>query len=299
MKTFSVSEVNLYLKSISDNGYSHHTVRSYAGSIEKLVNHFGIENLGDFSKITKVAFLMFVNEMQIDPNSKKTFLRNIRAFGTWLNDVCGINLKDAFDVRFGKSKFPEVKKKLRPVLSIDEIRKVIAAGRDIQERLMLAMEFHTMMRRAEIASIEIRNIEGCKIKFVGKGGNERYTLLTDELCLMLREYLEVRDTDSPYLFYGTRGTGKNKIVDGVWKPISGESINNRVRSAAKRAGIDPVKAEKFTSHRVRATGITVSNRMRSPLVTQKLVGHSDIKTTMGYDGNTMDMVAENLKTSLW
>ena len=109
MKTFSVPEINLYLKSINDNGYSHHTVRSYAGSIEKLVNHFGIGNLADFSKVTKVAFLMFVNEMQVDPNSKKTFLRNIRAFGTWLNDVCGINLKDTFDVRFGKSKFPEVK----------------------------------------------------------------------------------------------------------------------------------------------------------------------------------------------
>lgn len=300
MKTTSIPEIEVYLSSLEKNGYSIHTIRGYSGSLERLVSAFSIQSVSDLEKITKIQFLSFVNAMSLSPNSKRTFLRNVRAFASWLKDTSGTDITDVFDVRFGRSRFPEVKKKAKVVLNEEEISKVIGASRNKQERLMMEILFHTFIRNSELANIRLTDIDGCTIKIVGKGGKESKTRLTADICSLLEEYLRTeRDSDSPFLFYGTRGKGKSHLVNGDWKPITGVAVNNRVRALAKASGIDPNKAEKFTTHRCRGTGITISNRTRGVRVTQLLARHADISTTMLYDENVIENVIGQLEERTW
>lgn len=301
MITKNIPAIQTYLKSLSSNGASVHTIRSYADSINKVISAFSIETVEDFKKISKIDFLTYVNDMTISNNSKRKFLRNIRAFASWLLNTVGIDVKETFAIRFGNSPFPEVKKRDRVVLNEEEIAMVIGVARNLQERLMMEVFFHTMLRNFEVANIKISDIDGCTIKIVGKGGNESKTRLTKEMCELLHQYInDERDTDSPYLFYGTRGSGKNKVSeDGTWKPISGVSINQRVRTLAKLSGIDPRKADEFTTHRCRGTAITISNRTRGVRVTQLLARHANINTTMLYDMNKIDAVIDELDERTW
>lgn len=297
MKNLSeIKEIRAYIYTLESSGYSKHTIRSYKTSLQKLLDGFPkIHSVSDISNLTKLEFIEFVNSMSVDQNSKRTFLRNVRAFASWLYSNLGVDIRGTFDVSFGKSKLPEVKKKSRPVLSTDEIVKVISAGRNKQERLMVAMFFHTFIRNSEMANIKMQDIDGCRIKLTRKGGDEGFTVLSRDICDMLEDYIQnERDTDGEYLFYGTRGNGRKTTG-----PINGSSINDRVKACVSRSGIDEKKISGFTTHSCRRTGITISNLMRGVRVTQILANHATIEQTMAYDQSKMSDVASALNHTLW
>lgn len=295
-----INEFKIYFETLEANDYSPATISTYKQAVKKLESGFKIESLGDLKTIRKIDFIQFVNGMSGKTETKNTFLRSIYALVNWLNNMGLVDVRETFIVKFGNSKLIPVKREPKVVLNEAEVLKVIGAGENLQERFMIAFLFHTFLRRGEAANIKLSDITGCRINIVGKGGKHSFTVLTDALCEMLGEYLKERRSNSPYLFYGTRGTGKEKVSkSGEYLPMSGKAINDRVKRAAKNAGIDPEKAVQFTAHRCRGTGITISNRTRGVGVTQRLARHSDIKTTMRYDANTMETVADHLKTSLW
>ena len=177
-----------------------------------------------------------------------------------------------FNVRFGGRKFVKETKKIKPVLTQEESEKIILSARNSQERFMVAMALKTALRRSEIANIKMSDIDGCKIRITSKGGDEYYTHLNTTLCDMLNEYIQDRDTDSEYLFYGIKGV---QSADGR---ITGTSVNNRVRACAKRAGIE----KNITAHRLRATAITNAAVNHGMALAQGLARHKSISTTNIY-----------------
>ena len=149
---------------------------------------------------------------------------------------------------------------------------------------MFAMMLKTALRRDEVSSIRMMDVRGNEILIRGKGGEERFTFLNDDLCDMLEEYLTERDTDSEYLFYSTRGES------GEGGRLSPVSVNNRVKACAEKAGLP----DWVTAHRLRGTAITLASIEFGLKGAQAIAGHKDTKTTELYITTTDEYVKSML-----
>ena len=273
-----MKQIEQYKSFLELGNKSAHTIRSYVKDLYKLSNYFHLSDASELEKISVEQYEEFYRSLGIADNSLKSLIRNLSAFFTWLIDRKIVSKDNTFShVKFGKGKFPKVPKKKKVVLTAQEAELLINAGRNIQEKFMLKMMCTTALRRDEICNIKLSDINGCTISIKGKGGDEDdETYLDDDLCKMLNEYLLERDTESQYLFYGTRG------FDGEDGRLTGTSVNNRVRACALLSGMSIEKANVTTAHRLRAYAITHMYLKRGMPAAQALARHENQETTKGY-----------------
>ncbi len=275
--------VSAYIAVLKIGEKSENTIRSYNKDIQKFINHFEIKDTSEIENISVDKYHNFYGSLGLSNVSLNGLIRNLSAFFAYLKEGKYVsNECPFFSVKFGKTKFVDVKRKFKDILSPDEEELVINAGRNLQEKFMLAMALKTALRRSEIAGIKMSDINGCEITITGKGGDEAKTYLNDRLCAMLQEYvLKERNTDSEYLFYGTRG--KQSVS------MTGDTVNNRVKDACERAGI----AKKITAHRLRATRITNVAYEHGDRAAQAIARHKSHTTTELYIGKN-DMAVKNI-----
>lgn len=276
--------VKSYIESLEFGGKSEATIRAYRKDIIKLVSFFSINNISDLNNLTVANYHEFYKSQDFSPTSLNGLIRNLSAFFNYMISTGQIEDNAFFKVRFGTKKSVKVNRVQKDTLTPEEEDLIIAAGLNLQEKFMIAMALKTALRRGEIAAIKMSDISGCEISIKSKGGDETsHTYLDKELCAMMQEYvLKERNTDSEYLFYAVRGNeGK--------KGISGTSINNRVKSACERAGIN----KNITSHRLRATAITNVAFSHGDRAAQALARHKSPSTTNIYVNNN-DMAVKNI-----
>lgn len=278
--------VSAYIAVLKIGEKSENTIRSYNKDIQKFINHFEVKDTSEIENISVDKYHNFYGSLGLSNVSLNGLIRNLSAFFAYLKEGKYVsNECPFFSVKFGKTKFVDVKRKFKDILSPDEEELVINAGRNLQEKFMLAMALKTALRRSEIAGIKMSDINGCEITITGKGGDEAKTYLNDRLCAMLQEYvLKERNTDSEYLFYGTRG--KQSVS------MTGDTVNNRVKDACERAGI----TKKITAHRLRATRITNVAYEHGDRAAQAIARHKSHTTTELYIGKN-DMAVKNIMLS--
>jgi len=123
--------------------------------------------------------------------------------------------------------------------------------------------------RLNLADLDLRNL-ALRVRY-GKGGKERYVFVGRSLCRAMRKWLDIRGDYSPELpLFMTR--------DGT--RLSHRNVERIVERLAKKAGLDGVRV---TPHILRHTFAThyIKNG-GDPFSLQRILGHSDIKTTMIY-----------------
>ena len=274
-----------YIKVLELGDKSVHTIRSYKRSIKTLYGHFNITENSQLDGLSVSDFHKLYMAQKLSPNSLNGLIRNLNAYFVWLTDSGYIKEGNLiFKVKFGKSRFVRVKRKPKKVLTNQESESLVSAGRNKQEKFMLALMVTTGLRRDEVSKIKTEDINGSEIIITGKGGDQRFTYMNDMVMSMFNDYVEnERDTTSEFLFYGTRG---ESTVDGGVSPTS---INERVKSCAEIAGLSDV-----TAHRLRATAITQATLEFGIKGGQILAGHADIKTTELYVNIGKEYVREML-----
>lgn len=278
-----------YIGSLKQGGKSPATLRTYRKDCEKLVNYFNIKDAKDIENISVSQYLEFYDAQNLSPNSVKGLIRNLSAWMTWLKRGHHIEKTNFSDVFFGNARFPKVVREPKMVLNDEEIEKLIKAGRDIQTRFMIAVLAYCGLRRAELCSIKLSDINGCKIRIEGKGRKIRHTFLNETLCTMLSIYMAQRETDSPYLFYSRHGESSDN------GKLTGQSVYNRILKAGKESGISEDKVALLTPHRLRgslATKIIKSHGLDSAA---RVLGHSSTATTLLYDSSGDDLVEQILR----
>jgi site-specific recombinase XerD len=86
---------------------------------------------------------------------------------------------------------PRQDKRLPVVLSKQEINAVLKAEENLKHRLLLMMVYSSGLRVSEVVSLKRSDIDPSrKTLFVGsgKGGKDRYTLLSDQVIQALKKY---------------------------------------------------------------------------------------------------------------
>jgi site-specific recombinase XerD len=169
--------------------------------------------------------------------------------------------------------YPKIPKTLPDVLTQDEVRAIIEAVESIKHRVIIATAYAAGLRISEACSLCYpRDIDSSRMLIhvrAGKGGKDRYVMLSERLHVMLTDYRKQAGPKGLYLFPGSRPD----------HPISPASVYTVFKKALNKTGI----TKHVTLHSLRhcfATHLLEADT--DTRVIQALLGHCSIRTTSRY-----------------
>jgi len=237
------------------------TQEAYVRAVEKLSRHFGRSpdrlNLED------------VRAFQVHLASQGN------AWSTVNQTVCA--LRFFYGVTLGRERMPKhlayahEPSKLPVVLSASEVARFLAAVPSVRSRAALTTAYAAGLRVSEAVSLKITDIDSERMTIRvehGKGGKDRYVMLSPRLLEVLRSYWRVaRPRD--WLFPGQDAS----------RPLNPVSLHRACRLAALAAGLD----KRVTVHTLRHSFATHLLESGTNIrVIQLLLGHSNLSTTARY-----------------
>jgi len=170
--------------------------------------------------------------------------------------------------------------KLPQVMSIDEIKRLLAVGSSLKTRVLLSLGYGCGLRASEIVRLKVKHIDKAQ-KIIrieqSKGRKDRNVMLPQEMLGLLRQWWRVRpsrhDAGIPlqerWLFPGTR----------PGKPMTTRQLNRLFHEAADAAGIK----KGVTLHTLRHSFATHLLEQNTDIrVIQVLLGHAKLENTALY-----------------
>ena len=176
------------------------------------------------------------------------------------------------EVRF-EIPMAKVPKRLPQILSREEVTRLIESAATLRGRTLLTTTYAAGLRVSEVCALQLSDIESAPDRMClkvrqGKGGQDRYTLLSARLLDTLRHYWRDR-RPRQWLFPNRSGSAPIDL-------ITAQRIYYGARDAAgiaPKGGIHTLR-HAFATHLIEA-GVDL------PTV-QRLLGHGHIGTTMRY-----------------
>jgi integrase/recombinase XerD len=162
-------------------------------------------------------------------------------------------------------------RRLPVVLSADEVVRFLEAVPSLKARAALTTAYAAGLRVSEVTGLRIADIDSGRMMIRiehGKGGKERYVMLSAQLLAILRTYWRLARPEH-WLFPGRDAT----------RPIEPTTLHAACRSARAAAGI----GKKVTVHVLRHSFAT--HLLESGVdirVIQVLLGHAHLSTTARY-----------------
>ncbi|UXX79479.1 site-specific integrase [Reichenbachiella carrageenanivorans] len=242
--------------------YALNTARSYIHLFERFINYYREET--DLINIHEFKIKAYLQTLVQAGKSDSYINQSINAIKFYYEVV------KEMPNRFYAIERPIKKESLPKVLSRGEVLQMIATTPNLKHRCIISLLYSAGLRRGELLDLKIEDIESQRgmIKVTnGKGGKDRYTLLSQNTLQDLRAYYRTYQPNT-YLFEGSAG-GK----------YSGTSIAKIVTRAAKKAKIrwrvtPHVLRHSFATHLLEA-GTDIR-------YIQLLLGHNSTKTTEIY-----------------
>lgn len=166
------------------------------------------------------------------------------------------------------------RKTLPEVLTREEVSSIIDSCLNIKHKAMLMVVYSSGLRVSEAAGLKMKHIDSNNMRLfveAGKGGKDRYTLLSRTCLDMLREYWKKYRPEHPegWLFLGTYNVSH----------ITPDGIEYAFNKAAKRANI----TKHVSIHSLRHAFAThLLEDGATLLQVKELLGHSSIQSTTIY-----------------
>ncbi len=277
VKTFAENEApkkeisnNEFLRMFLDakrvEGCSARTIKYYRVTIEHLLKNI----VSPIRKITTEMMRAYLVEYQKINNCGKITVdnirRNISSFFSWLEEEDYI-LKSPMR-RIHKIK---TQKTVKNIISDEEIEKLRDNCKNIRDTAMVDLLYSTGIRVGELVKLNIEDINFSERECVvfGKGDKERKVYFDAKSKIHLKNYIESRNDDNPALFVTLNAPYDRLRISGV---------EIRIRELGRRLNL-----EKIHPHKFRRTMATRAIDKGMPIEqVQKLLGHSQIDTTMQY-----------------
>jgi integrase/recombinase XerD len=167
--------------------------------------------------------------------------------------------------------WPRDTEKLPLVLTEEQVHRLLGALKASRFRVFFTTVYAAGLRISEACRLETRDIDAARgVIHVrhGKGGKERFVMLSPRLLLILRTYWKDERPPAPWLFAGRSG---NHLEPGV------------ARNALARAAAEAQLSPKVTPHVLRHSFATHLLEHGTDLrVIQVLLGHDSIRSTTRY-----------------
>lgn len=267
------SHYERYLKSekMSDN-----TIRAYLGHIGQALDYIGKAD-EDITYLDLIDWKASISDLSSSTVALK--VASIRSYFQFLKNAKVITEDPSEGI-----KRPEIKNKVKPYMTEDDVKAMIEAARTPRDRAMVRFLVSTGVRFVEMASITLDQyhtaINGNRVIVlkVTKGSKERGIYINESTEKAIAEYLATRCDDCPYLFTSFR---RNKLSDN--------SVSQTIKNIGKRAGL-PYWND-LSCHCMRAACATIMSDKGVPVATiSSTLGHSSLEVTSRYIKNTQTNV---------
>ena len=277
LKTFSEKELaketssneeylQLFLDAKKIEGCSERTIHYYRTTIEKLLLTVDTP----VRKMSTEEIRRYLVEYQKINNCSKVTVdnvrRNISSFFSWLEEEDYV-LKSPMK-RIHKIK---TKQQVKETISDEDIEKMRDHCECARDLAMIDLLYSTGIRVGELVNLNIEdiNFEARECVVFGKGDKERKVYFDAKAKIHLQQYLRTRTDSNPALFV-TLDAPHNRLK------ISGVEI--RIRKLGRKLNLNKIHPHKF-----RRTMATRAIDKGMPIEqVQKILGHSQIDTTMQY-----------------
>jgi integrase/recombinase XerD len=251
------------------------TLRGYTGSLELFFKVLNITSPEDVVKLTDadIADFLFGLKERLASSSVNAHGRNLLAFFRWLNNNGYPN-----NLHMKTLKQP---KTIKAVFSDAEVEAMLA-NTNHKERLIILMLAYTGLRRDEISSVKLSDIQdNVLLVSHGKGDKQRKIPLHAHLVSAIDKYVrKERDADGfEYLFYSRKSLDHNNEIH----KLTGEAIRRIVKMAMLKAGISQERSDQLSAHSLRRYfAVYLLKHNLSINKIQLVLGHSSPLTTAIY-----------------
>jgi len=163
-------------------------------------------------------------------------------------------------------------KRLPEVLSLDEIKKLIAAYKNVKHKTIIVLTYSCGLRRSEVINLRWRDIDRTRMVInvrLGKGNKDRPVVLPQATLIQLEKYYR-QENPKPkeFVFEGQKA-----------RQYSSTSMAKILKNGLKKAGIK----KNATLHTLRHSYAThLHENGTDILLIQRLLGHQSMKTTEIY-----------------
>src|SRR6266700_906371 len=233
------------------------TQRSYISGVVKFSRHFGLspERLG----------LEDVRAFQVHLVSTGISWASLNQIVCALRFFYGVTLgQETIPERIPYAREPH---KLPVVLSADEVVRFLEAVASLRSRAALTTAYAAGLRISEVVQLKVADIDSSRMVIrveQGKGGKDRYVMLSQQLLDILRTYWRLA-RPKHWMFPGRDAS----------QPIEPNVLHAACRSAAAAAGLD----KRVTVHVLRHSFATHLLENGTDMV---LLGHAHLSTTARY-----------------
>ncbi len=258
--------INMIKENLELGGRSELTIRNYTYAITHFLNCYS--NKKDISKFREKQLIDYFKKYYLNMGAKETTYNfNLSAIKYFYCICFNVTLNDRL---LPKAK---TKQKLPTIISKHDFIEMFNNEKNLEHKCFLILGFCCGLRASETASIRIENIDSKnhKLKVLGKGNKERYTILPDVVIKYLRIYYKFKNIKetSGYLFKGTQG----------YEHILPRTIENYFTNYANDIGLD----DKISYHTLRHSFATYYLMNNGDAFTLKdLLGHNSLSTTSIY-----------------
>lgn len=258
--------LRLYLAAKQIEGCSERTIQYYRTTVEKMLGIIQTpvrkisteeirEYLADYQKINNCGRVTVDN-----------IRRNISSFFTWLEE-------ENYILKSPMRRIHKIKTKtiVKETISDEAIEKLRDGCECIRDLAMVDLLYSTGVRVGELVNLNIADIdfEDRECVVFGKGNKERKVYFDAKAKLHLQKYLDTRDDDNEALFVSLDAPHNRLQISGV---------EIRIRQLGRKQNLTRIHPHKF--RRSMATR-AIDKGMPIEQV-QKILGHSQIDTTMQY-----------------
>ena len=271
-QTKSVSSVSnsnylaMFLNAKKIEGCSERTLSYYKTTVEKLLD--GITD--PIRKVTTDDIREYLASYQGLNDCSKTTIdnirRNISSFFTWLEE-------EDYIIKSPMRRIHKIKttKTVKEVISDEEIEKMRDKCKNLRDLAIIDLLYSTGIRIGELVRLNIDDIDFEERECIvfGKGDKERRVYFDAKTKIHLMGYINGRSDTNPALFV---------TLDAPYDRLQISGVEIRLRRLGRELGINKVHPHKF-----RRTMATRAIDKGMPIEqVQKLLGHSQIDTTMHY-----------------
>ncbi len=264
-----------YLIELEIRNYSRNTIKTYKSIVINFYNFLQLEkNLTDERRVLR-AFKKYITHLKRDKNVSQNYIYLVTVVVKKFFEFGGIHI-------LNEIKTPKRTKSLPKHLNEEEVQNLIHAFdkaenlskhaqlRNLRNKVILALLYSSGLRVSELVYLHTDNVDLRErtIRIRGKGEKDRIVLFDDTTKLLIEEYIEKKDDDTPFLFVNRSGNH-----------LTPRYIQMMIKDQAKAAGIK----KKVTPHILRHSFAThlLKNGVDIRAI-QQLLGHANLSTTQIY-----------------
>ena len=245
-------------------GRSEKTFENYKSALLRFLNHYDSNII--IKELTEEKIINFLKHEYLDKNKHANTY-----------NVCISAIRLMFLVCFNKSLnkllLPncKVSKKLPITMPINTFVTIVNEEKHLKHKCWLLLAYFSGLRVEEVASIKVEDINASehKLKVIGKGNKERYTILPNIVIKALKAYCIKNNIKNGYIFKGSSNKPK----------MNSKTIINYFSVIKDLYHLD----DKITFHSLRhsfATNYLINGG--NLLQLQSMLGHANINTTTIY-----------------